>query len=74
MYMKQFDPIPEKTEKITKQIINAAFKVHNALGPGLLESIYETCLAYELEKQGLKIGKQILLPIIYDKGTSKNSI
>lgn len=66
MGMKQFDPIPEKTEKTAKQIIDSAFKVHDSLGPGLLESIYETCLTYELEKRGLKIKRQVVLPIVYD--------
>ena len=64
--MKPFDPIPEKTEKIAEQIIDSAFKVHNSLGPGLLESIYETCLTYELGKRRLETKKQIVLPIIYD--------
>lgn len=66
MGMKQFDPIPEKTEKTAKQIIDSAFKVHDSLGPGLLESIYETCLTYELEKRGLKIKRRVVLPIVYD--------
>ena len=42
-------------------------KVHSALGPGLLESAYETCLAYELEKRGLLVIRQAPLPVIYDK-------
>jgi len=51
---------------IGKLVINACLKVHSALGPGLLESIYETCLAYELEKQGLHVKRQVSLPILYD--------
>jgi len=42
-------------------------KVHSALGPGLLESAYETCLAYELQKRGLLVLRQTPLPIIYDE-------
>ena len=52
---------------ITGQIIDAAMKVHTALGPGLLESAYEACLAYELRKRGLKINVQLELPIEYEE-------
>ena len=52
--------------EITGQIIDASMKVHTALGPGLLESAYEACLAHELRKRGLKVGVQIELPIEYD--------
>ena len=41
--------------------------VHSSLGPGLLESAYEACLAYELEKSGLLVHKQLSLPLDYDK-------
>jgi GxxExxY protein len=51
---------------ITGQIIDAAMKVHTALGPGLLESAYEACLAHELRKRGLKVNVQLELPIEYD--------
>ena len=47
-------------------MVNAAFRVHKALGPGLLESVYETCMIYELKKQGLKIEDQVILPIVYE--------
>ena len=50
---------------LTKQIIGAAIEVHRHLGPGLLESAYETCLAYELERLELSIERQKSLPIIY---------
>lgn len=52
--------------EISKIVFDAALKVHRELGPGLLESAYETCLFYELEKSGLKIEKQKALPLIYD--------
>ena len=48
-------------------IIASAMKVHTALGPGLLESAYETCLLYELEKQGLPVQRQALIPIRYEE-------
>lgn len=50
---------------ITYQIIGAAYKVHSNLGPGLLESTYEACLVYELQKLGLKVEPQKPLPVIY---------
>lgn len=46
-------------------IVDAALKVHRALGPGLLESAYESCLVYELDQRGLKIERQKFLPLIY---------
>lgn len=52
--------------EVTYIIRGAAFKVHSKLGPGLLESIYEKFLIYELTKVGLKIKQQVPLPIIYD--------
>ena len=53
--------------EISEKIIGAAIQVHSALGPGLLESAYEACLKYELEKQELKVSSQIVLPVIYDE-------
>ena len=53
-------------DEIGKLVIDASMRVHSALGAGLLETIYETCLAHELEKQGLTVKKQAALPIVYD--------
>jgi len=64
--MKRYEPLSKEEERIGKIIVNAAFKVHKALGPGLLEKVYEITLAYELEKAGLKVLKQLDIPIIYD--------
>jgi GxxExxY protein len=47
-------------------VVDAAFKVHQALGPGLLESCYEDCLCYELTKRQIKFEKQKILPVVYD--------
>ena len=52
---------------ITGQIIGAAIRVHRKLGPGLLESAYEACLAYELEKLGLQVQRQKAVPLVYEK-------
>ena len=61
-----YDVLPDDTEQVAAQIVDAAFKVHSTLGPGLLESVYETCLVHELEKRDLTVQKQITLPVIYD--------
>jgi len=50
----------------TPQIIGAAIKVHRRLGPGLLESAYEACLAYELEQLGFRIERQKAVPLVYN--------
>ena len=52
--------------QISGQIVDAAMKVHTALGPGLLESAYEACLLFELHKRGLKAVSQVQLPIVYE--------
>jgi len=52
--------------ELTHAIIGAAIKVHKGLGPGLLESAYEACLAYELEKLGLRVERQKPVPLIYE--------
>jgi GxxExxY protein len=55
----------ERLNRITGSIIGAAIEVHRALGPGLLESAYEACLAFELVQAGLKIERQKPLPVVY---------
>jgi len=55
----------QRLDAITRKIIGAAINVHRALGPGLLESAYETCLAFELQQLGLKLERQKPLPIRY---------
>lgn len=66
--------IDERTEEIAKIIVNSAFKVHKELGPGLLERVYEVCLAYEINKAGLEVQSQIDVPIIYDGITLKEKL
>lgn len=55
--------------QLSKIILDAAFKAHTRLGPGLLESVYEITLAYELRKQGLRVERQVPIPIRYDELT-----
>ena len=51
---------------IAKDVVDAAYKIHTKLGPGLLESAYEACLAHELTKRGYQIERQKPQPVIYD--------
>ncbi|WP_116125919.1 GxxExxY protein [Lewinella sp. IMCC34183] len=51
---------------ITYAIIGASYKVHAALGPGLLESVYETCLLHECREEGLKAKTQVEVPVVYN--------
>lgn len=65
---------PQRTQRYAEEnlknlsgiIVDAAMKVHSSLGPGLLESAYETCLKHELLKRGLEVKTQVELPIVYD--------
>jgi len=52
--------------EIAREIVDAAFQIHQRLGPGLLESVYEIVLAYELKKRGLKVIRQVAVPISWD--------
>jgi GxxExxY protein len=54
-------------EEVFKKVLDCSFKVHTALGPGLLESSYEECLNYELKQQGLTVEKQKPLPLICEE-------
>jgi GxxExxY protein len=63
---ENFLAVSSETDRIAKEVVDAAFKVHSALGAGLLESVYEICLAHELNKRGLKFQTQVAFPIIYD--------
>ena len=53
-------------DRIASEVVDAAFKVHSALGPGLLESVYEVCLAHELHRRGLSFARQVILPVEYE--------
>ena len=59
-------------EDIGHAVIGAAMRIHSALGPGLLESAYETCLIYELEKQRIGVRSQVSIPIRYAELTIEN--
>ena len=51
--------------EIAKQVVDAAYRIHITLGPGLLETVYEVVLAYELEKRGLRTARQQAVPVVY---------
>jgi GxxExxY protein len=57
----------KEEDRLSKLILDAAFRVHSALGPGLLENAYEACLAYELRNEGLKVLTQVPLPLVYQE-------
>ena len=60
-----YNPVPPRLNLVSKEIVDSAHAVHKALGPGLLESIYESCLEHELNNRGLKTKRQVSLPILY---------
>ena len=55
-----------REERIAKAIVAAAYAVHSALGPGLLENVYEVYFCHELTKRGLSFRRQVVVPIVYD--------
>ena len=61
-----YSGLTEREEFLGREIVDAAYKVHKQLGPGLLEKIYEACFCYELDKKGIPNKRQIDLPIYYD--------
>jgi GxxExxY protein len=61
-----YKPLSQREELIGKAIVNSAYKVHHALGPGLLERVYEVCLSHELQKNGFEVKRQTDIPINYD--------
>lgn len=58
--------ISSETDEIARAVVDAAYVVHRALGPGLLESVSEICLVHDLVKRGLDIERQVTLPVVYD--------
>lgn len=62
MYQK----ISAEEDRIGKEIVDAAYKVHKELGPGLLEKVYEVCFCYVLESKGLFVTRQLDIPIVFE--------
>jgi GxxExxY protein len=61
----QKGPIPDAVNETSGIIVDAAYQVHQTLGPGLLENVYERCLRYELESRGLEVRSQVQVPLKY---------
>ncbi len=59
-------PIPAPANAIARKVVDAAYHVHTTLGPGFLETVYEVCLAYELNKRGVQTQRQVFVPVVYD--------
>ncbi len=62
----KFEPLSKREEDIAKKIVDAAYCVHNKLGPGLLEKVYEACFCHEIAKRDLSYKRQVEVPIVYD--------
>mgnify|MGYP003337951900 CR=1 FL=1 len=70
---KKFPPLTDEEERIGKAIVNAAYKVHSTLGPGLLEKVYDVCFCHVLVQAGFNVKRQLAVPIqfegfIFDEG------
>jgi GxxExxY protein len=53
--------------EVAKQIVDVAYKIHTTFSPGLLESVYETIMAHELQKRGLRLNRQQAIPVVYEE-------
>ena len=62
---REHAPIPAEVERVGAEIVDSAVVVHRELGPGLLESVYESCLAHELELRNIPCERQVVLPLRY---------
>ncbi|MFY0698178.1 MAG: GxxExxY protein [Balneola sp.] len=63
---KKYEAIPDRLNLIGKEIVDSAYKVHKELGSGLLERVYEVCLAHEIQKRGFEVERQVVVPVNYD--------
>jgi GxxExxY protein len=66
LHKRVFAPIPNETERIGKVVLDAAFKVHTVLGPGLLESVYGVAMKHVIEQNGILAEKEVKLPIMFE--------
>ncbi len=60
-----YAPIPPEVERVGSIVLDSAFKVHTALGPGLLESAYRKCTVFEIRQNGLVVGTEVEMPVMY---------
>ena len=61
-----YEPISGELDRLAKEVVDAAYKVHSTLGPGLTEAAYEACMCHELKRRGLKFRSQLSMPISYE--------
>ncbi len=64
--MKTSIRLPPETETVARHVVDAAVRIHSSLGPGLLESVYETCLCIELNRRNVQYRQQVSVPILYE--------
>lgn len=69
-----YKPLQPELNRLGREVVDAAYRVHKKLGPGLLEKIYEVCLCHELSKKGINSARQIDLPITYDDLTFEEGL
>ena len=72
--MKTFEPISQEEERIGKAVVNAAYKVHKELGPGLLEKVYEVCMTHVLTEEGFNVRRQVEVPITFEGLVLENAL
>ena len=66
MHEENYEPVPEEYERAARATVDAALTVHRTLGPGLLESLYQSCLAHELRKRRARVQTEVDVPVVYD--------
>ncbi|MGC1273227.1 MAG: GxxExxY protein [Planctomycetaceae bacterium] len=72
--MGQYQSISPECEEVSRQVVDSAVKVRRALGPGLLESVYERCLEHDLRKRGFEAMRQVPVPVVYDRMTIESGL
>ncbi|HEX2606920.1 MAG TPA: GxxExxY protein [Flavisolibacter sp.] len=70
----KFDPLSEREKWLADQIVGSAIMIHKTVGPGLLESVYEQCFCYELDKRNIPFERQQSIPIEYDELVVENGL
>ena len=68
------EPLSDELERIGAAIVDSAYRVHKELGPGLLESVYEECMVYDLRRKGMKVKQQVCVPIEFDGHALTNNL
>jgi GxxExxY protein len=73
-FPKIFDPIPIQLDRIGKEIVDSAYRVHSEMGPGLLESVYEECMIYDMRGKGLLVENQVEIPLRFFENNLKSKL